>query len=245
LSFSLRFFPGLGGTAADGAFLVPLGCPLLLGHCSPFSSFEAGARECAILDHKKLEEVWVGYSMGGRFLLAAAKERAAAGLQVPPMILLSTGLGEVGSEQAEIRRAADGAWAEMAETVSPDLFWQKWYQQPVFSSWGDLPPERRAEWLRGRAPLSLVARQLRQWGPGNHESLRPKLEELLSLGVPALYIVGEKDEKYRSIAFELRSLGATTFVIPGVSHLLPLEAPAELVLVIKEFIEERYHGKKY
>lgn len=174
----------------------------------------------------------VGYSMGGRLGIAAARRLVGLGRPPARLLLLSTGLGEPGHER--VRR--DGEWANMAEANSA-LFWREWYQQPLFSSFRALPSKQQQEWLKERLhlPPNTLSHQLRALGPGMHPSLHSDLLSLKHQGVSLLYLAGELDKKYVAIAKQLQSEGVPVQIVPGAGHLLPLEAPAAVAAALGAF----------
>ena len=179
--------------------------------------------------------VLIGYSMGGRLALYTALRfpRAAGGLIV---IGADPGVAE-GAALAE-RLTRDEALArQLAGAGDEDAFagWlQRWYAAPLF---GGLP--RRADFdallrrrLRGR-PASLAA-ALR----GLSVAVQPSLWEALPrLRVPALFIAGAEDTKYRGVAERIAALGAPwqAAVCPNAAHAVHIEQPPAVAGLIRSF----------
>jgi len=179
-----------------------------------------------------------GYSMGGRLALFTAIELFARGIPPSRLILVSAGLGLSSEEEQKERRHLDAEWASLAEN-DPAAFWQRWYEQPLFASYRAMPSEIRADWENSRNPMDIgrLSEQLRNLGPGNHESLFPLLEGLLEKGLRVLYIVGELDKKYLELSRKVGEMGgAKVESIPGAGHILPLEAPEVLASKIRAFL---------
>lgn len=226
---------GLGGSIDDWEKVNPNGKKVLWSQKSS-GSFE----DCSLKIAKELQKlpepavIW-GYSMGGRLALAAAAQLPKE--KIRALILISTGFGSSDQQWREERQSSDESWAKLAEK-NPEEFWEKWYQQPVFSTFFGLPEEVREQWLSRRKRLdpASVAHQLRKLGQGMHSSLLQNLKNLASLGIPILYLAGEKDKKYKDLSNELAALDLATKVAPQAGHILPLEAPQFLVEEVELFL---------
>jgi 2-succinyl-6-hydroxy-2,4-cyclohexadiene-1-carboxylate synthase len=179
--------------------------------------------------------VLIGYSMGGRLALYTAVRfpRAAGGL-----VVIGADPGIEDAEARAERATRDEALArQLAAAGDADAFagWlQRWYAAPLF---GGL--RRRAEFdallrrrLRGR-PASLAA-ALR----GLSVAVQPALWEALPrLPMPALFIAGAEDAKYRAVAGRIAELGAPwqAAVCPGAAHAVHLEQPEAVAGLIRSF----------
>lgn len=177
-----------------------------------------------------------GYSLGGR--VAIALSAALLQAESPParLALLGAGLGFAQEEERQIRKTADQAWADLLRR-DPALFWQKWYDQPLFAGFRALPPAAQEDWLttrRAENPETL-ARQWEAWGPAQHPYLKPVLDDIAQSSIRCLYLAGERDTKYKSLAHSLAKEGMRTLLIPGAGHLLPLEAPQAVGEALRNF----------
>ena len=251
----LLFVHGFLGDGEDWAALRALVDPRLAGSCfelpghgaaAPIGpSAGAGATRwfapaadrlraaCAAL---AAPPVVVGYSMGGRLALYTAVRfpQAAAGL-----ILIG---GDPGLEDASARAerlARDEALArQLAAAAATEAFtdWlQRWYAVPLFGDlrrqphFGGLLQRRR----HGR-PVHLAA-ALRGLSVG----VQPPLWNALSrLSIPALFIAGAEDAKYRAVAERIAALGAPwqTAVCPGAAHAVHIEHPQAVAALIRTFM---------
>lgn len=226
------FLHGMGGGAEDANLLrasIPLETPII-----PFGlSFNATAEAIAAsLGQESAPFLLVGYSMGGRLALRAA---STLGNKLAGLVLVSTGLGDSNEVSRGQRRASDDRWAALAEE-SPEVFWEKWYGQELFSSFRALPESTRAAWMKNRLSQNIehLSAQFRTLGPGHHGDLLPELKTLEAMPISVLYIAGERDKKYAELARQLALSGTTTELLPG-GHVLPLEAPAELAQSLERF----------
>ena len=183
----------------------------------------------------------VGYSMGGRIALAAScalpeEKRPHA------VVLLASGLNEEDVASRQRRLQQDENWAGL---LRRDLasFWGDWYAQPIFASLKEVPTEALLAWHERRMALSpeVLASQIIENSPGKMEPLRPRLRALIEDGISVLYISGELDKKYSSLGEELAGeyLTLERATIPGVGHVLPLEAPLECAAIVENFLKKQ------
>ncbi|AHY47595.1 2-succinyl-6-hydroxy-2,4-cyclohexadiene-1-carboxylate synthase [Rubrobacter radiotolerans] len=180
----------------------------------------------------------VGYSMGGRLALYLAlrhPERLAGVL----LESASPGLRSEGERAA--RQRSDGALASRLEGGGAEdfaAFLREWHRQPLFASLADHAGlvERLVRERRENDPQEL-ARSLRGMGTGSQPSL---WSELPDLRVPALAVVGERDEKFAGIAHEMsrRTGKVRVAVVREAGHNVHLEQPREFAKLLKRFAGE-------
>jgi len=169
----------------------------------------------------------VGYSMGGRIALHAALAPDAAVRRLV-MIGASPGLEDPGERAA--RRTADDALAARIEAIGLEAFVREWGAQPLFAGM----PRGVAELAhadRMRNAAAGLATALRGLGTGVMPSLWERLGEL---ALPVELVVGERDEKFRSVAERMAWAlpSARVHVVAGAGHAVQLEAPDAVVDVI-------------
>lgn len=183
--------------------------------------------------------VLVGYSMGGRLALYAAQRfpRAARALVV---IAADPGIEDAATRAERLTR--DEALARQLAAASDQAAFtawlQRWYAAPLFGNLRHHPHfedllQRR---LRGR-PASLAATMR-----GLSVGVQPVLWEALPrLPIPALFIAGADDAKYRVIADRIASLGGhwESAVCPGAAHAVHLEQPEAVAGLIRTFVRHR------
>ena len=132
--------------------------------------------------------------------------------------------------EREARRAADERLADEIEGLSIEEFARRWAETPVLAgqpaSVRSLVDEDR---LRN-TPAGL-ARALRGLGTGALPSLWDRLGELT---MPVALVVGERDEKFSAIAFQMAGAieRSEVVVVAGAGHAVHLEAPAAVAEVI-------------
>ncbi len=146
----------------------------------------------------------IGYSMGGRIALYYAEKFPE---RVNSLTLLSTHTGlQKGKEE---RWQTDLSWAN--EIVSSfDDFLKKWYAQPIFA--GFIPDLT----MRRKHNPQALAQSLLHYSLSKQPLFSPK---------NALFVVGEKDKKYRE-------LYPQAIVIPNAGHCVHLEQPEKIAKLL-------------
>lgn len=163
-------------------------------------------------------DVRIGYSMGGRVMLAAQDGT--------PSIGLSAGIGLHGAEARDHRAQTDDERARELRQ-DPHGFLHSWYQQPLFDAL-----RSSSVWEELKARRSTVVQQSDAWAtvlsaasPGRTPV--PKLEGRLG------FVVGNLDQAYRvpPESFPHR-------VIPRSGHAIHLESPEATAMAIQELFKE-------
>ena len=165
----------------------------------------------------------VGYSMGGRIALHLA---LAVPERVDRLVLIGASPGIGDPTERAARRVADERLADEIEGLSIEQFATRWARNPVLAGQPGWVHEDR---LRN-TPAGL-ARALRGLGTGALPSLWDRLGELR---MPAVLVVGERDQKFRAIAEDMKSMipDAGLVVAPGAGHAVHLEEPEEVARLI-------------
>lgn len=178
-----------------------------------------------VRDLETPERVLIGYSMGGRLALQALIE----GAQFDRAVIVSAGLNL--DEGREERRIHDEAWAKRFESDPWDEVMRDWNAQPVFG--GHVVERFEHDYNRRK-----LARQLRESSPGVLEPLGPRLREI---GIPVLWIAGERDRAYVEIGRRAVSLlpNAELWICPNAGHRVPWEQPRAFVARLREFVGAR------
>ena len=169
----------------------------------------------------------VGYSMGGRIALHAAR---AIPDRVERLVLIGASPGIADADEREVRRAADERLADEIEGMPIEDFARRWAQTPVLAGQpAQIAAAAHADRLRN-APRGL-ARALRGLGTGALPALWDRLGELR---LPVTLVVGERDEKFRAIAREMEQgiPAAELVVVADAGHAVHLEAPAAVAAIL-------------
>lgn len=173
------------------------------------------------------KRILIGYSMGARLALHALLE----GGPWEAAVIISGNPGLRDSEEASARRIADTVWATQALTMAWPDFLTKWNAQPILN--GAMRDEREDRKLIQRRRE--IARSFVDWSLGNQE---PLWEKLSVIKIPTLWIAGENDPKFRSLAEEAAGLSEhfSLEIAPGSGHRVPWENEEWLAQKIVGFV---------
>lgn len=173
------------------------------------------------------KRILVGYSMGARLALHALLE----GGPWVAAVIISGNPGLHDAAEASARRSTDTVWATQALTLSWPDFLGKWNAQPILG--GAIRSEREDGKLIQRRRE--IARSFVDWSLGNQE---PLWGGLSSIRIPTLWIAGENDPKFRSLAEEAAGLSEnfTLEIAPESGHRVPWENEKWLAEKIAAFV---------
>lgn len=198
-----------------------------------------------LLDALEVEQTHLlGYSMGGRLALYLAccfPERFVRAV----LESASPGLRTVGERQE--RKERDWAIARQIETTTLPVFLSRWYENPLFDSVHQHPALYRSMLVRRQQNNSVeLANALRGFSTGCQPAL---WEQLANINRPLLFVVGEQDSKFVSIAEEMlaicRPAQAAIQICAGCGHSIHLEDPAQFVraVVRHSLFDPRIHSR--
>lgn len=179
--------------------------------------------------------ILVGYSLGGRIslhsLISAPELYRAA-------IIISAHPGLSDPAQRAQRRVQDGEWAMRFKTNEWRHLVSDWNAQPTLR--GSQPllethpfeNETKDEDTFSRSALTAC---LQEASLGRQENLR---EALKALALPILWIAGETDSKFVTIAQEMQELlqHCTLGIIKNAGHRAPWDQPESFNKIIIKFI---------
>lgn len=171
----------------------------------------------------------LGYSMGGRLALHAMLE-ANHPWQAAVIVSAHPGL-EAEPERAD-RRASDTAWATQALAGNWQDFLTAWNAQPVLGTPVRDPQASGSLVMRRRE----IARSFVDWSLGTQQPLWDRLHEIT---IPVLWIVGENDAKFLTLAERAVSLipNAHLAIASGSGHRVPWEAETWLAEQVARFLK--------
>jgi len=180
------------------------------------------------------EATYLGYSMGGRYLLhlALANPELVRGL-----VLLGATAGIDEPADRAARREADARTAARLRELGLLAFLREWIAQPMFAG---IPEERQYLLERMENTVDGLESSLLQAGTGSQD---PSWDRLHRLAMPVLVVAGEQDEKFRALGRRLQaSIGdnATFATVPGTGHAAHLEQPEAFLAVLRPWLAE--HG---
>jgi 2-succinyl-6-hydroxy-2,4-cyclohexadiene-1-carboxylate synthase len=178
-----------------------------------------------LLPHLAGRGTYIGYSMGGRFALAAACLQPP---QIERLVVIgaNAGLDDPGDRAA--RRAEDDERANRIEQIGVDAFIDEWLSMPIFTGLGVDAADRSH---RRRNTAAGLASSLRLAGTGAQQPIWPSLA---SLSIPVLVLAGEGDAKFRAIGERIAAAvpDGQFDVIQGAGHAAHSEQPEATAALI-------------
>jgi 2-succinyl-6-hydroxy-2,4-cyclohexadiene-1-carboxylate synthase len=178
----------------------------------------------------------VGYSMGARIALHFAAARPG---RVRRLVLESGSPGLAEADERKARLAADEALAARIVEEGIEAFVDHWESQPIFETRQALSQQVRAHQreIRVRNDPQSLAAALSALGTGSLPSL---WEELPSISVPTLLLVGALDSKFVDIAERMTKVmrDARLVVVPDAGHTVHLERPAMWLEAVTDFLRD-------
>ncbi|MGH9136146.1 MAG: alpha/beta fold hydrolase [Acidimicrobiales bacterium] len=176
---------------------------------------------------------YVGYSMGGRYVLHVAL--ALPELVRGVVLIGATGGIEDPQERAK-RQELDEAMAQRIERDGVEPFLDAWLAQPLFTG---LSPAMQFRKERLENTVEGLAESMRQAGTGAQDPLWSRLGRL---EMPVLLIAGGDDEKFSAEAQRLASAigsNAEVALVPGAGHAAHLEDPDAGIGIVRPWLEAR------
>lgn len=181
------------------------------------------------------QSVLLGYSMGGRLALYLAHHYSYFFKKV---ILESTSPGLRKKQDRIIRQKRDENLAADMERMNTEEFLQKWYLQPLFNTLRNHPKFNELLQQRIINQSILWPASLRGMGVGRQPSLWGKLKYLT---MPILILAGEKDQKFRYIAFQMKDLNPefSISVVPHCGHVIHVEDEDRFYQEVNKFLTDK------
>jgi 2-succinyl-6-hydroxy-2,4-cyclohexadiene-1-carboxylate synthase len=172
--------------------------------------------------------VLVGYSLGGRLALQALK--ADPGLY-KAAVFISTNPGLQREKDIQDRIMNDQMWAQKFLETPWDQLMKEWNSQAVFKD--SLSEPQRLESHYERPAL---AQALTEWSLAKQEDFR---ELIIQQSEKILWVSGDKDIKFASIAMELKKRAPVlqTETLAKASHRVMFDKPSELAQKMISFIQ--------
>lgn len=176
--------------------------------------------------------VVVGYSMGGRVVLAVLVDTPEAfAANISGLVLESAGLGPATADERAHAAALDAARASDLRKRGVETFMEDWERLPLFASQAALPAEVRAA-VRAERLANDAEALARTFEHAGQHAMPPRAEATAALralaarGVPITYAAGALDAKYAALAADLHESvpAARIVVVDGAGHDVHLEA---------------------
>lgn len=186
-----------------------------------------------LMDHLGIDRaVLVGLSMGGRVAIDMALEEPQ---RVQAVVAVSSGLGGYRFDSdfhLENRKPMIAAWKSGDFDAVVEAFQREWTDGPHRTPDEVNPAVRERVRAMARATVESVME--------GRSLVPPAIDRLTDLDVPMLVIVGELDmpgiHEISSLLVEADP-NAELMEIPGVAHMVNLEAPEEFNRVLVEFLD--------
>ncbi len=190
----------------------------------------------SLLDLLNIERCMViGYSMGGRLALYLA---VAHPDRFDRFLIESASPGLRTASEREDRIRHDRQLADLIREQEAMPFLDRWYNQPLFAT-VDRNSNRFRDLIRRRQRSfhrEGLAKSLAGMGVGSQPSLWTQLG---SIRRPALFMAGERDAKFTTLACDMAHLcpGGQVAIIPEAGHTVHFEQPAEFCRQAAAFLD--------
>ncbi len=172
--------------------------------------------------------VLIGYSLGGRIALHAL-------LNSPQYwsgaVIISAHPGLSNQSERDQRIQRDFAWAKRFEENDWNTVISDWNSQPVFKGSIREPERKPSSYSR-----QLIADSLRGCSLGVQSDLSNRLKEFTK---PILWVVGERDTKFLTLAEDLKSNHSSiqVVVVPQSGHRVLFDQPELLSQILIQYLE--------
>ncbi|MEL0538392.1 2-succinyl-6-hydroxy-2,4-cyclohexadiene-1-carboxylate synthase [Staphylococcus debuckii] len=182
-----------------------------------------------------------GYSMGGRTALYYALHGK---IKPEGLILESASPGIQDNASRSERIQVDEARAKVLEIAGIELFVNDWEKLPLFASQAEMMSETQRARIRNMRLAQnpeRLAKALRDYGTGNMPNLWP---ELSALTMPVCLIVGERDEKFVSIADKMEAVipRCEVHVVEEAGHTVHVEDAEQFAIIVLGFLNKEDHN---
>lgn len=181
---------------------------------------------------KRCKPVMVGYSMGGRVMLAAlVRQPDRFASCVSAVVLESVGLGPASKKDRTNAYEKEVDYARVLREKGLAFFMNTWQTLPLFATQQQLSPKLqkrvRAERLHNNAEA--LARTFEHAG---HYSMPSRsvtlgaLQDLVKKGLPLCSVAGKCDDQYVALTNLLsQQQGVRRLIVEGAGHNVHLEKP--------------------
>ena len=175
---------------------------------------------------KNKKNILIGYSLGGRLALHSLLEKN----YWDGIVIISANPGLTNEEENRLRIRNDENWASKFLNEPWDSVISAWNSQGVFSGQKNSLNRQEDKYNKNN-----LARMLTEFSLGRQENLRTLIS---SINIPAIWIAGEQDSKFASIASEIPSLNKNikSVIVEQAGHRVPWENPEIFISICKNFI---------
>ncbi|CAO2820404.1 unnamed protein product [Amaranthus hypochondriacus] len=183
----------------------------------------------------------VGYSMGARIALYMALRFPG---KIDGAVVISGSPGLKDETDRRIRAAKDDSRARTLTSFGLASFLGNWYRGDLWRSFREHQCFKKMVTSRlEHDDIHGLAKALSDLSIGRQPSLWDDLEHC---SIPLMFIVGEKDLKFKNISHEIsRKLGPTSnyeaVEVPNSGHAVHLENPLAVVRFVRQFLTKTSH----
>lgn len=176
------------------------------------------------------QATYLGYSMGGRFLLHLALANPEL---VDGLVLVGATAGVDDPEERAARADADQAMAERIRDMGTPGFIRWWVANPMFAG---IPPEHQFLSERMENTAEGLATSVSQAGTGSQD---PSWDRLHQLDMPVLVVAGAEDDRYAALGERMvDAIGpnAVLDLVPGAGHAAHLERTEDFLARLRRWL---------
>ena len=173
---------------------------------------------------------YLGYSMGGRFVLHTALERPGL---VRGLVLVGATAGIEDPVERAARVADDEERAQRIHEIGVEAFVDEWLQLPIFAG---LSPTAACRTERLQNTPDGLASSLRLAGTGTQS---PTWDRLGDLDMPVLVVAGADDTKFIALGERLAGCvgpNAEFVTVRGAGHTAHLEQPERFLSLLRRWL---------
>lgn len=178
---------------------------------------------------KTKNNILLGYSMGGRLSLHALIENPKLWKAA---IIVSANPGISSLEERRERKKNDESLLNRFLNEDFDVVMKDWESQSLFGSVGHLNKRKKMDYEKDEWIQSL-----RNWSLGEQEDLK---EAIQNLPLPILWIAGEKDLKFKTIASEMKFSHPKSriWIAPKAFHRVPWDIKQAFEREVNQYLKE-------
>ncbi|KAJ8774552.1 hypothetical protein K2173_016998 [Erythroxylum novogranatense] len=187
----------------------------------------------------------IGYSMGSRLALHMTLR---FGDKINGAVIISGSPGLKNATARKVRKAKDDCIARCLAVYGLQVFLNSWYSGELWESFRNHP--RFGEIIASRLlhdDVQSLAKNLSEMSIGRQQ---PLWEDLKHCATPLLIVVGEKDRKFKEIAYQMRETmdkagkgrdvmendALEIIEVPNCGHAVHLENPLSVVSAVRQFL---------
>lgn len=182
--------------------------------------------------------ILLGYSMGGRLAMQLACRYPD---HLRGLVLIGATPGIADLDERKKRQQWDTSQADRIRELGVEGFYNAWQQLPIIATQQRIEADGRAKMKASRLAQSIEGLQnsMIHFGTG---TMPDCWDELSTLRLPILLIVGEEDSKYRTLASQMLIRFpdgvAECEVIKGAGHCAHLESMQESAAVLNRWLKQ-------